>query len=148
VVKKPQGHSRAHIEPASSRFDSLVRCRSGRLPLGWAGWTAGHRGGGAAPELVGYLSHEVIETVIDPSGARELFGKLAEACDPVARAGTAWTEYGSPISSTPVGSWPARLVRSITARHAPGRGRVATGWLSGFAGHQGNVSRVMRATVA
>jgi len=54
----------------------------------WAG-----RGGrpviavGAQPQnWSGYLSHEVIETVIDPSGARELFGKLAEACDPVAQS--------------------------------------------------------------
>lgn len=34
----------------------------------------------------GYLSHEVIETLIDPSGSRALSGRLAEACDPVAQS--------------------------------------------------------------
>jgi hypothetical protein len=41
---------------------------------------------GAQPQdWSGYLSHEVIEALIDPSGSRDLFGKLAEACDPVAQ---------------------------------------------------------------
>ena len=33
----------------------------------------------------GFLSHEVIETLIDPWGARNLSGHLAEVCDPVSQ---------------------------------------------------------------
>ena len=41
---------------------------------------------GAQPQnWSGYLSHEVIETLIDPSVTRDMFGHLAEACDPVAQ---------------------------------------------------------------
>jgi hypothetical protein len=49
----------------------------------------------------GYLSHEVIETVIDPSGWRNISGHLAEVCDPVSqnwyRLGGTWVaDFVSP----------------------------------------------------
>ncbi len=79
--------------------------------------------GAQSQDWSGYLSHEVIETLIDPSGTRDLYGRLAEACDPVAQNwyrldGTWVTDFVYPAWFKPGSAGPYDYL-NIT--HSPGK---------------------------